>query len=811
MKVDGSLKSLLQGVSQQPPRERLPGQCTEQINFSADPVTGLTRRPPTDLVATLPNRGDDVHWFNFRVRTGVGYVAQLYEGGIDVADLNGNIKTVNVANNDYLDYLTGTAYSTSVVGNDVYISNRSITTGMDPDSTVQYANVGEDAYYFGGIIQVLGGGYARKYAILIDGVEVAYYTTPDGSDAGMAERVRTSYISQMLYEALTSVVDASSVGGERQWGIGHMQNSAIWEVTRRNDIILTKNKNNVRFSISVSDDTGGTVLKSCTDQIKAVEDLPRWAEQGFAVRIATNTDSDYDMWMVFQTEESNIVGAGFGSNGYWKEAAAPDTPTTIDATTMPHILEYDPTTDEFNFKEVEFIARGTGNEVSNPDPSFIGNTISDVSLFQSRLVFVSGNFVIMSRTNRFGDFFIGSLSGIVDTDPIDIGSNAQEASAMVWIVPHNKDLCVFSPSAQFVMYGRTGVTPSNATLSLSTSFESDIGAKPAPCGKNVFFANTFGRYSGVREFFTEISGETNDTRPITSHVKKYIEGRIQHFTASSNYDMLLVRTNQNKNVLYMYQFIWADNEKIQSSWSKVEFSRDILHSFFDEAVVYFVVKTANGPSLIRQFLDVADSDGVEYGVHLDYRFDVFDVHRAFLLPYNWLADEDLSAVQGPLCPNPGMPVPIESIVYDEDTDDYIVTLRYDMEGGDIVVGSCYRSSYIPTPPRIKDESNVEIANAKLKIKNYIVSLSRTGHIAGKLISKYYDVPPVEFTGRIVGDIENMVGVQVLTDEKFLMPVRELSSRASVEFYTDSEFPLTMLDIEWIGQYWKSGRRIDTGD
>jgi hypothetical protein len=52
-KVDGSLKSLLQGVSQQPPRDRLPGQSTDQLNMSADPVTGLTRRPPTDLVGGL--------------------------------------------------------------------------------------------------------------------------------------------------------------------------------------------------------------------------------------------------------------------------------------------------------------------------------------------------------------------------------------------------------------------------------------------------------------------------------------------------------------------------------------------------------------------------------------------------------------------------------------------------------------------------------------------------------------------------------------------------------------------------------------
>jgi hypothetical protein len=44
MKTSGSYASLVQGVSQQVPHERGPGQCSEQVNLIPDPVLGLTRR-----------------------------------------------------------------------------------------------------------------------------------------------------------------------------------------------------------------------------------------------------------------------------------------------------------------------------------------------------------------------------------------------------------------------------------------------------------------------------------------------------------------------------------------------------------------------------------------------------------------------------------------------------------------------------------------------------------------------------------------------------------------------------------------------
>ncbi|MGL5261031.1 MAG: hypothetical protein ACRC9P_01460, partial [Bacteroides sp.] len=56
---DGAYPSLLQGVSEQVPTSRLPGQVTEQINMVSDLVTGVRRRVGSNLRLTLKSESVD--------------------------------------------------------------------------------------------------------------------------------------------------------------------------------------------------------------------------------------------------------------------------------------------------------------------------------------------------------------------------------------------------------------------------------------------------------------------------------------------------------------------------------------------------------------------------------------------------------------------------------------------------------------------------------------------------------------------------------------------------------------------------------
>lgn len=810
-KVDGSLKSLLQGVSQQPPRDRLAGQCTVQLNMSSDPVTGLTRRPPTDLVGGLGVSSDVRGFHHFETRNGSKFLAYFRDGGIRVTDFNTDAVDVTV-NTDAAPYLSLAGKLVfATVEDQVIVVNKSVVPKLKPGYR-GFANKGPAAYPMG-IIQVLGGQYGREYRISMNGSTIGMYRPPNGSEAPMVNFIRTTHIAQRLFEAMTGAagnVDAIDGAGSYLQRTGALASG--YTVTRFEDCIHIRKNTAGEFTLSASDDAGNVNLKTMTDSVPDTADLPRIAPHGYLARVATETDPEEDLFLEFILENntSPSIGAGFGNPGFWQETTSAAVDWEIDKTTMPHILEYDPDDNSFVFRQGDWKNRTVGTEVSNPNPSFIGNAIQDVSTFQSRLVFLAGSYVIMSRTNRYEDFWMGSAGQLVDSDPIDISSTAVEASTMLAAIPHNRDLVVFSQKGQFVVFGRSALTPANATLVLTTAFEAELSAKPVPSGRNVFFATNYGRYTGIREFYTEGGTDINDTRPITQHIKEYITGRVSRMTASSNYDTLLVQTMQDRNKVYVYQYIWNDNDKIQSAWSTWLLPHESVYMFFDEELIYFVLRQDGEHFLYRMSLDVYEADGVSYPIFLDSRFDVPDCYTAFVLPYDRMHNQTLLAVQGEGCPNPGMRVPIQSVVWDAVEEYYVVTLRTSMMGGNVIVGIPYMSKYVPTMPLVKDEDGVVMATGKLRVKHFICSLNQTGDINGRMLSKYGDGEVVEYEARVVGDVGNIIGETPLSDEAFVMPFREQTDRAEFELFTDLHLPMTLLDIEWVGQYNKRGRRISTG-
>jgi hypothetical protein len=791
VKVDGSLKTLLQGVSQQPQRDRLPGQATAQENMNSDPVTGLGRRPPTDLVSLIVSTPSVRGWHDFKTPNGGKYLAMFFDGQLRVTDLNGAEQTVSYGSGA-TSYLTVPGELRCItIDNTTYVVNRSVKASMKSD-TAQYLNSSGG----GAIIQILGGQYGRTYKIEINGIEKATHTTTIGDEASDVAFLRTSVIASALHDKLIT-----GLSGEE------------YTVVRKDDILYIRHPTQ-KFTCTITDDDGNVNVKACTDQVERTEDLPRLAPHLFPVRIAEKNDPEEDMWFKFVAEghENDTTPNHdlFGINGYWQECVAPGTKTTIDPATMPHVLEYDPETGAFTFKRLDWKKRAVGTSVSNPDPSFIGNAIMDVSTFQGRLVCLAGSSLIMSRTNKPTDFFIGSLSAQADTDPIDIKSRVKRG-LLLSIVEHNKDLVVFSSTGQFLVSGRTALTPQNAAMNLTTAFEADLTAKPVSAGNTVFFGAGFGEYTYMREFFADGNVEINDSRPIGQHVKKYIAGKAFCLTASSNYEILLVHADANKRDVFVYQYIWNDNEKVQSAWHKWTFQYPIVYSFFDEELVYMVQQVGQEHHLLRMSLDIQETAGVPYPVFLDQRFDVFDVYEAFTLPYDYMHDDPLVFVQGENCPTPGLVAKPRSIVFSEVENAYVVTLDRNMDGGSLLCGSRFKSRYVPTMPFVKDSDGVAIATGKLRIRSLLVSVARTGHIAGRVLSEYEQFEPVEFNGRIVGQINNQVGEQPLSDDTFTMPFRQNARYAEVEFYTETHLPMTMLDIEWVGQYTKRGRRISTGE
>lgn len=801
MKVDGALPSLIQGVSQQPPRERLPGQCTLQENWSSNPVDGLTRRPPTEFVANLLNEAVPgiTRWEEFVAIDGEKYWAGVGPSKLRIWNLAGTEKTVTLSNP--LTYLSGGPLSFETIDDRTYVVDRSVVTEML--NTLPLYSRG------GGLIWLLGGQYGRVYRVSLAFTDAGNvpqtvtitFSTPNGGAAADSLQVATEYIATQLHTALT----------------GNATFNASFGATRVSDVIYIRwsDVNRIdNFDLTVDDGDGGANIFCLTRDTPSSGRLPRYAPHRYVVKITGDASSAADDWyaqfLVADDIAGTTLGLGLGKDGIWRECTAPGEPPNWNLATMPHVLMQDSVTGNFTWMQGDWAPRQAGDDESNPPPSFLGRTLNDVMTFQGRLAMVSGPNVIMSRTDKHTNVWNQSATVSADDDPIDVQSTAKSYSTLQFLVAQNRDLIAFSDNAQFIIFGRTALTPRNASLVLSTSFEAELRAAPAPTGRNVFFAINYGSFTGVKEFYAEGIDDVNDSRPITQHISKYILGKVRSLASTTNFDNLVVLADGVLNAMYLYEYLWVDDQKAQSAWSTIKMSDTVLAVTFEENRMYALLQS--GPSfpsgtrvyMIRMNLGLIEDDGVTYPIMLDSKVRLSAVTTTITMPYD-TTNRQMTIVQGADCPHPGMTV---EAVWAGTT----ATLKTDMLGGTVIVGERYMSRFRPTMPMVKDRSNVKVGTGKLNLKRFLVSLRRVGYLAARIISPYREDRVAEFEGRIFGDPQTIMGQPGIMDEvTFKVPVRDEADLCEVEFYTDNHTPASIMDIEWQGQYRKRGKRMLSGE
>lgn len=805
MRADGSLKSLLQGVSQQSARTRLPGQCTAQENFTSNPVNGLSRRAPTEYIKKLFSSSADVKFYEVDYGAGHEYIIAAAENSLRAFDLLGNEHAITDLTGGY-PYITGAPLAFQTLkGNTSYIANTSKVCAMTPGSKA-YKN-------YGSFIVMLGGSYSRDYKVTVTwnittpaGASVSVtgtWSTPDGSNAAHTAEIATDWIAERLRQALVAITANGF--------------NTAFTVTRVSDHLYIQwaGARTDKFTVTVSDGDSNTNIVACNNQVLDTSKLPLYAVQGYFVTVKGDPNSaadDYYLQFVIPPDSSGsspAIGAGFGSSGTWKECVKDGIAYQFNQSTMPHKLVYDSVLTTFTFSFGGWGDRAVGDDNTNPLPSCIGNTIEDISFFQGRLALLTGDHVVLSRTNKPVEPWVKSATVSTDTDVIDVSSTAKGVKKMLRAIPHNRDLVVFSDAGQFIIFGRNAITPKNCSLVLTTKFEAEITkARPISAGRNVFFAINYGKYTSIREFYSELQQDANDSRLITQHVLKYIPGKAVELAASSNFDVLLVRAEAEANSVFTYEYIWEGDQKIQSSWSKWIFPNPIVMMFFEESTVYMVQKIDGIEySLVKMRLDSQVDTDLTYNVRLDNKVYKTGITNTVDTLYDTYPDVNtLMFIQGEGCPTPGLKAEVAS--YDSGTGTF--TLKKDMGGGTVIVGQKYKSSYIPTMPIAKDQDGIKIDSAKLTVSKFFVSLRESAGFVARVFSKYREDSLVSFSGFQINNPDTVIGEAPISDIVHTVPFRDSTDNAELELYTDLHLPMTILNIDWVGQYNKRGKRISGG-
>jgi hypothetical protein len=800
-RVTGTIANFINGISQQPYSIRLPSQAESQINCYSTVAKGLSRRPPSEHITKISASQDPnsfVHLINRDVSERYVVVVDNTEptNKLKVFDFDGTEKTVTAPNGfGYLasadpdadiEALTVADYTFFINKKTEVAKDVAVSSSQNPKALISFGTIQP-----GSRIQVRINGSLVADEIISD-TDPSELETNDAASRIRADLVASGYNSGSWSCSLT----------ESGGSVIHLENTAGSD-----------------FNVTVRDGSNGLGIKVIKDKIQYFEDLPRQGKNGFTVKIAGDPVTGFGSYWVKFTGDNDGIAT-------WEEALEPGLLTSLDASTMPHSLIRN-SDGTFTFDQVSWDTRNVGDDDSNEFPSFVGETINDIYFHRSRLAVLAGESTIMSEAGEFFNFFRTTVTSLVDSDPIDVGTNHTKVSILRHAVPYQEQLLLFSDQTQFRLTQGNVLSPNEVGIEPITEFESSIAAKPAPVGNFIFFAVEKSDFASLREYFVADDSQRNDAREITGHVPNYIPAGIKRIKGSSNEDVLVIQSEGGSEpTFYVYKYFFSGNEKIQSSWSSWTFpdGEKVMGYDFIKSTLYLVIERSDGIYLEKMELDTGNQDDSNTGYNLLLDRKVFSDNSEVTPVYDggtdkttytfssivWESKPLMVGIEGNSIDNPpGYSVDIEGTdTFNSNT----VVCDGDTTADDFVFGIPFESEYEPSRIVAKRQdsrgSQVPITEGRLQLFWMTLRYAFTGYFRVEVTADGRDTNIYEFNGRTLGSSDNPINdIPIDEDGSMRVPLYSRADRVRVVVKSSDFLPMRLISADWIGNLIQKFRRI----
>ena len=753
--VSQSIPNLVGGISQQPPVLRRSSQCEDSLNTYLDPVTGCKKRSGSVTVSSLTLDTELGDWFSIERDAVEKYIFKVSSTGIEVWDSLGVKRSV--------DYPNGTAYLSSggtfkiqTIADTTFITNT--TVPVQQSSTSTPTNEGE------GLIFIRAVDYEVEYKFNIDGagLNAVSYTTPASGQISVATVAEN--LANQLNAQQAGV--ASSRGGVLRFDVGSP------------------------YSLAASASLGDDYLTAIPGEIRNFGDLPAVGFDGTIVRVTGDPGTNVDDYYV------KFVGDGVGS---WIETVGPGVSTGLDRSTMPHVLVSN-ADGTFTFKEFEWDERIAGDEETNANPSFVGETITNILFFRNRLGFLSDTNVILSESANVNNFFKASASTVIDSDPIDLQVSGQQVDVLYTAVPVVDGLLLFSENGQFLLnVGDADIlSPETASIVSLSDYQSKVTVDPKRVGDTILFVTDRDNQSGVREYFYAQGRTSTSSADITKHVPFLLPSSISYISANST-ESIAVFLDKNNTILYVYQYLWDGDKKAMSAWSKWEFNagETVFTEIFEDSL-FLVIKRSNDYFLesvpvSNSFVQEPLSDELCLDQLIKSDTAVSTILTGSSTVINFGQTYSSAAGEPVLISLSDVPeleifvgdrIPVVSYSNDIGNNQSSVTIDGDWSqaGREFFLGFPYNFFYDFSTPYLTTENDSDIDN-RTQVRSYTIQLTRTGNCSFQV---FYNIKP---DVRTVGFVEDIDDWSLIQD----MQVLTLSEGESYTYQLSRDFPELDLD------------------
>lgn len=574
------IPNFLGGVSKQNDDKKLEGQLTECINGYPDPTYGLLKRPGMEFISKL-KKADGITAFteselngavwHFMDREGYGssYIVAIKGAFIYVWKTDGTWCTVSG-----IDPVNGSSYLTGSDANDYHFRSLQDTTIVTNKNVATSMNAAGS--YVAGSVATL------KLLSLVDTDE--FTVTIQGESVTVTAQASTTFDDMLLFDsngintnhhlidAIRSLIIAqqndSNPDFSGRWYLEGYNNSIVIRRTNESDAIRTNYSTPggtpLAFEIDARGGAGNTALEVFEDDVADVSKLPLESFGGHVVKVANSASAADDYYLKFIAFDTSINRG----RGYWQETVARDVSTALTASSMPHALIRTSGT-TFTFGPLTWEERKTGDDVTNPKPSFVGEKIVSTFYYNNRLGFLSEDNIILSVAGDVYNFFAKSALVQVDSDPIDVSVASVRPVRLNDVVPVPQGLAVFSNKQQFlVLATESGVlTPSTTLVRSISTYEANRNISPLEIGNSIAFVNKVAGYSKLLYMQLREVGQSPAVVDISKVVQEWIPDTVDDLIVSPQNSMVVLVDRQS-SYLYIYRFHSDGQSDVMQAWTQ---------------------------------------------------------------------------------------------------------------------------------------------------------------------------------------------------------------------------------------------------
>ncbi len=432
----------------------------------------------------------------------------------------------------------------------------------------------------------------------------ATYTTASNATSG------TLRVDDIVTDLKT---DINAISGYTCDSVGH--------------VIRIKRSDTRSFNVAVR---GGTTNKAM-DVIKGtandISKLPSQCFPDFFVKVQNTSESNADDYYVKFVPDA----AGIAGTGSWVETVKKGINTSFNTSTMPHALIRE-ANGTFSLNALNsssslggYSDRDVGDEVTNPEPSFVGRSISGMTFFANRLAFLSEDAVIMSQAGDMLNFFATSALTVSDADPIDLTAASSKPAFLKNAIGTPKGLVLFAEHAQFLLATQdVAFAPATVKLTEISNYTYKSSIEPQSLGVSVMFASESDTYSKVFEMATDSVDNRPSVAEITRIIPEYIPKSLTWGASSPNNSFVLF--GDNTDFIYYFKFYNAGNERQIAGWGKWQLPAQCRGFTYDNDTGYII--TYDGTNYCLSTIEMIDDPS---GNPIDTGFTKFTPRVDFLI------------------------------------------------------------------------------------------------------------------------------------------------------------------------------------